>query len=135
MPKTITHENKNVYRDFDLNFSNNPLTNDLTAKADLHAINQSLRNLILTNRYERPFDPQIGSDIRKILFEPMDELTRLDLQDTIKYTINNYEPRVKLLDVIAKDLPDQNSYHIQILYEVKASRYQTSFETVLKRLR
>lgn len=135
MPKPITTENKNIYRDFDLNFSNNPLTNDLTVKNDIQSINQSLKNLISTNLYERPFYPQIGSNIRNILFEPVDTITLLDLQDAIKYTIQNYEKRVRLIGVIAEDLPDQNSYRVQIRYEIRSSQYTTTFDTVLKRLR
>lgn len=135
MPKTISHENKGVYKDFDISFGNNPLTDDITTKLDLHAINQSLRNLVLTNRYERPFYPQIGCDLRQILFEPMDDITRRDLEDILSYTIKNFEPRVKLLDVIADPRPEQNSYRISVLYEVRATQVQAKFETVLKRLR
>lgn len=135
MPKTLTHENKGVYKDFDIFFGNNPLTDDITTKSDLHAINQSLRSLVLTNYYERPFYPQIGCNIRKILFEPMDDITRRDLEDALTYTINNFEPRVKLLQVLADPRPDQNEYRVSVLYEIRATQFQTRFETVLKRLR
>lgn len=135
MPKTITTENKGVFKDFDINFSNNPLTNDVSSKLDIHAINQSLKNLVSTDRYERPFYPQIGCNLRNILFEPMDEITKRDLQDALKYTIKNFEPRVKLIDVIAQDLPDQNSYQVSVRYEVRATSFQTQFDTILKRLR
>ena len=135
MPKTITTENKGVFKDFDINFSNNPLTNDVSTKLDIHAINQSLKNLVSTDRYERPFYPQIGCNLRNILFEPMDEITKRDLQDALKYTIKNFEPRVKLIDVIAQDLPDQNSYQVSVRYEVRATSFQTQFDTILKRLR
>lgn len=135
MPKTITTENKGVFKDFDINFSNNPLTNDVSSKSDIHAINQSLKNLVSTDRYERPFYPQIGCNLRNILFEPMDEITKRDLQDALKYTIRNFEPRVKLINVIAQDLPDQNSYQVSVRYEVRATSFQTQFDTILKRLR
>ena len=135
MPKTITHENKNVYRDFDLYFSSNPLTDDIGTKSDLSAINQSLHNLILTNYYERPFYPQIGCNVRKILFEPMDDITRRDLEDAISYTVKNFEPRVRLIDVIAEFLPDQNSYNVSMRYEIRATALKTKFDVVLKRLR
>ena len=135
MTKTITFENKGVYKDFDLSFSNNPLTNDVSIKNDIQAINQSLRSLVLTNYYERPFNPTIGCNIRKILFEPMDQLTMLDLRDAIKYTIENYERRVRLIEVRTQDLPEQNAYHVNVIYEIRATEYQASFDTVLKRLR
>ena len=135
MTKTITFENKGVYKDFDLSFSNNPLTNDVSIKNDIQAINQSLRSLVLTNYYERPFNPTIGCNIRKILFEPMDQLTMLDLRDAIKYTIENYERRVRLVEVRTQDLPEQNAYHVNVIYEIRATEYQASFDTVLKRLR
>ena len=135
MPKTITHENKNVYKDFDLQFSANPLTDDLSTKSDLSAINQSLRNLVSTNYYERPFFPQIGCNIRKILFEPMDDITRRDLEDAITYTIKNFEPRVRVIEIVAEFLPEQNAYNVSLRYEIRATAFQTKFDIVLKRLR
>ena len=64
-----TFERKNLFKDFDISFSNNPITGDIGTKSDINAINQSVENLINTNYYERPFNPTFGCNIRGLLFE------------------------------------------------------------------
>lgn len=135
MPKVLKTENKEIYSDFDINFTNNPLTDDITQKTDTHSINQSLKNLVQTNHYERPFYPQIGCNINAILFEPMDDITKRDLEDALKYTFTNFEPRVKILEVLAIPSPADNAYKISVTYKIRATEYKSKFDTVLKRLR
>lgn len=130
-----TFERTNVYKDFDLSFSFNPLTGDLGTKTDVNAINQSVKNLINTNFYERPFKPEMGSNIRAILFEPADVITTLDLKQSITEVITNYEPRVTLQDVIVQDQPDRNAYSISIVYRINGQNSVAQYDTVLKRLR
>ena len=69
-----------IYKDLDLNFGRNTVTNDVNKLTDVEAVKRSVRNLINTNHYERPFHPEIGSDVRAMLFEPMTPLTALNLQ-------------------------------------------------------
>lgn len=130
-----TFDRTNVYKDFDLSFSFNPLTGDLGTKTDVNAINQSVKNLINTNFYERPFKPEMGSNIRAILFEPADVITTLDLKQSITEVITNYEPRVTLQDVIVQDQPDRNAYNISIVYRINGQNSVAQYDTVLKRLR
>lgn len=133
--KQQTFERKNLYSDFDMNFGKNPLTDDLAKKKDVEAINQSLRNLISTNYYERPFRPTVGSNIRAILFEPADPITIDDLRQAIRDTISNHEPRVELIQINVSDNTDRNAYGVEIVYKVvPLDRIQT-FEVVLERLR
>jgi phage baseplate assembly protein W len=133
----INHKvkNKNVYRDFDLSFNRHPLTNDVAVVIDDRAIEQSLKSLLATNFYERAFDPKIGSNIRKILFEPSDPITMADLRTGIRQTIENYEPRVSILGLVVEDNPDTNSYLISLTYTFAAASSPVTLKVTLERLR
>lgn len=89
-----------VYLDLDLNFTRHPITNDVSKKTDISAIFTSLKNLVKTNNFESPFHPEIGCQIHSLLFEQMTPDVISSIQRTIKYTIDNFEPRVELLSVI-----------------------------------
>lgn len=130
-----TFQRSNVYKDFDISFSSHPLTGDIGVKTDVNSIDQSIRNLISTNFYERPFRPQIGSNIRAILFEPADAITIDDLRQAISETIGNFEPRVSLDNIFIEDLPDRNSYNIQIVYRIRNLNEVSTLTVVLQRLR
>lgn len=130
-----TFENKNRYKDFDLSFSRNPLTNDIAKKTDANSITQSVRSLLNTAYYERPFRPRVGTSIRKILFEPADYITMSDLKSGIEEVIINYEPRIKLIDIDITDLSEQNAYAIQIVYSLVNIAEVKTINVTLKRLR
>jgi len=130
-----TFENKNVYKDFDLSFSRNPLTNDIGKKTDANAINQSMKMLLSTSFYERPFRPQVGSNLRRILFEPADPITIQDLRASIESLILNYEPRVQILDIKINDNAENNAYDLTIEYSLVNLVQAQTFKTTLRRLR
>jgi len=130
-----TFQRTNVYKDFDTSFNLHPLTGDLGTKSDVNSINQSIRNLVNTNFYERPFRPQIGCNIRAILFEPADPITVDDLRQAINETIGNYEPRVSVTSIFIEDLPDRNSYNVQITYRIRNLNEISTLSIVLQRLR
>ena len=130
-----TFENKNVYKDFDLSFSRNPLTNDIGKKTDANAINQSMKMLLNTSYYERPFRPQVGSNLRRILFEPADPITIQDLRASIESLILNYEPRVQILDIKINDNAENNAYDLTIEYSLVNLIQTQTFKTTLRRLR
>ena len=130
-----TFEKKNRYKDFDLSFSKNPLTGDLAKKTDANAISQSMKNLLFTSFYERPFRPRVGSNIRKILFEPADYITMGDLRAGIEETIINYEPRVLLDNIDIVDMHEQNAYSVTIVYRMNKLDDAKSINITLKRLR
>ena len=130
-----TFENKNIYKDFDLSFSRNPLTNDIGKKTDANAINQSMKMLLNTYYYERPFRPDVGSNLRRILFEPADVITIQDLRASIESLIINYEPRVSLIDIKIIDNAESNAYDISIEYRLNNMVQSQRFTTTLRRLR
>ena len=130
-----TFEKKNQYKDFDISFSNNPITGDLGVKSDANAINQSLKTLVNTNYYERPFQPLLGCNIRALLFELADPITMNDLKTNISQVISNYEPRIAVQELRVDDLSDQNAYNVRIVYRILKSNTINTFDTILKRLR
>ena len=109
----------NLYTDLNLNFAKNPATKDVTRLKDVEAVKRSVRNLILTNRFERPFHPEIGSDIRALLFENMTPTIQTLLTDRIKDVLDTYEPRAVLNDVIVSGDMDKNQYGATIKFYVR----------------
>ena len=124
-----------IYKDLDLNFGRNPITNDVNKLTDIEAVKRSVRNLINTNHYERPFHPEIGSDVRAMLFEPMTPLTALNLQRKVAEVLHNFEPRISLQQVLASPDIDRNSYALKIMFYVVGSNQPVEVETFLERLR
>ena len=124
-----------IYKDLDLNFGRNPITNDVNKLTDVEAVKRSVRNLINTNHYERPFHPEIGSDVRAMLFEPMTPLNALNLQRKVAEVLNNFEPRIDLQQVLANPNIDNNSYELKIMFYVVGSNSPVEVETFLERLR
>lgn len=125
----------NLYSDFDFNFIANPNNGDIGRKVDTEAIKQSVRNLILTNKGERPFQPALGSRIRGLLFELADPFTALELQKEIVNTIENFEPRVSLIDVRVTDNQDFNRYNIQIHFALVSTGQQENVDFYLERIK
>jgi hypothetical protein len=124
-----------IYKDLDLDFGRNRVTNDVNRLTDIEAVKRSVRNLINTNHYERPFHPEIGSDVRAMLFEPMTPLTALNLQRKVAEVLNNFEPRIDLQQVLANPDIDRNSYTLKIMFYVVGSDQPVEVETFLERLR
>lgn len=135
MAQLQTYERTKIYKDFDLSFSVNPITGDLGTKSDVNAIQQSIKTLINTNFFERPFQPTLGCNIRSILFEPISPVVANDLKTVINDVLVNYEPRIVVRDIEIRDNSDANSYFITIVYNIRSSKTVNTFETVLKRLR
>ena len=124
-----------IYKDLDLDFGRNTVTNDVNKITDIESVKRSVRNLINTNHYERPFHPEIGSDVRAMLFEPMTPLTALNLQRKVAEVLNNFEPRINLQQVLATPDLDRNSYHLRIMFYVVGVAGDVTVETMLERLR
>lgn len=124
-----------LYTDLDLLFIPNPVTGDINPIKDVEAIKKSVINLILTNFYERPFQPEIGCGVRGLLFEPADPITISDLEDAAKEVLDNFEPRVRVLNISAVDDPDNNSYAMTIEFQIISSEQIAEVTTILERLR
>ena len=106
------------FKDISMSFQSNPLNNDLIALKNVYAIARSVRNIILTTPGEKFFDPDFGSNVSKLLFENVDDITASQIQEEIEFSINNYEPRVKLLSVEINPDFDNNLFDTIITYEV-----------------
>jgi len=106
------------FKDISASFQINPLNNDLIAIKNTTAISRSIRNLILTKRGERPFEPNLGSGVYDLLFENIDKQTATIIRDEIILVIENYEPRVEIIEVLVKPNYDAASMDATIQYEV-----------------
>lgn len=123
------------YSDLDLDFLSHPTTGDVVRKTGYDAIKRSVRNLILTNFYEKPFRPGIGSNAVKILFDNMSPLTSTFLKDAVFEVIRNYEPRVEVLDVrVGMDF-DNNGYNLAIDFVVLNRNEPLTVSIFLERIR
>jgi len=109
--------NTRIFSDLDFNFTAHPVTKDLTRRYDENAIKTALKNLILTSNYERPFHSEIGSPIRRMLFEPATPLLAASLKQAVINTINTFEPRVELTNVAVS--VDEDSYTVGISIEFR----------------
>lgn len=105
------------FKDISMSFQSNPISNDLVALKDASAIARSIRNLVLTSKGERFFNPNLGSNVSKLLFENLDELTLPIFADEIRLVIETYEPRVEVIS-IDLDTPEDNTINVDIVYKV-----------------
>ena len=110
--------NVRQYKDLDLFFSRKNGTNDIEKITDIEAVKRSVRNLVLTNFYEKPFHPEIGSGVRDILFENMTPVTSVVLAKKVEDVIENFEPRARLIGVRALPNLDRNEYEVTIEFFV-----------------
>lgn len=123
-----------IYKDVDLSFA--LTTNkDVAKRIDVNAVKQSIKNLLLTRPGERLFQPNIGSELNRILFEPMDVLTTEALKSVITTCIRNYEPRVKLQEVAVQPRYDENAYDISLYFYVIGVYAPVVFNLTLQRVR
>ena len=124
-----------TYTDLDISFKAHPFTGDLIVKTDANAIKQALTNLLYTNFGERPFRPSIGAGLDNLLFEPLDELTHAELQNAITLVINNWEPRIAILDLVINEQPDDNSLAITLSFNIVNISQPQTITVILKRVR
>jgi hypothetical protein len=123
------------FSDLDLNFTKHPVTKDVSKKVNENAIATSIRNLLLTSFYERPFNPELGSNLKKFLFEPIDNVTTSIIQDSIFETINNFEPRVTISEVVAAPNFDEQRYDVYVTFFVKNTVEPITISFFLERIR
>ena len=124
------------FKDISAIFEVNPLNDDLIVLKNANAIARSIRNLIFTNRGDKPFNPFLGSRVNDMLFDPMDKISSVSLRSEIERTINSFEPRVNLNKVTVTPNFDENQYDIVIKYQIigiDLDRQQLSFALELTR--
>ena len=127
--------NSRQFRDIDLDFNRNAVTNDVAVVEDVIAVKRSVKNLIQTNFYERPFHPELGCGIRELLFEPFTQITKLFLQRKIEEVLINYEPRIQLQNVAVDDDQDNNRLVVDIYFYVVGVPGPQQAQTFLQRVR
>ena len=108
--------NKSVrtFKDLNLDFARNTVTNDVVKIEDVEAIKRSVRNLVNTNFYERPFHPELGCGVRQLLFEPFTPVTSIFIRRKVEEVITNYEPRARLDQVIVTESPTSDDRKLKI---------------------
>ena len=127
--------NSRRFRDIDLDFTRNAVTNDVNVVEDVIAVKRSVRNLVQTNFYERPFQPELGCGIRELLFENFTPMTKVFLQNKIVEVLENYEPRIDLQSVKVDDDQDGNRLVVDIYFYVVGVPEPQTVQTFLQRLR
>ena len=106
------------FKDISMSFKFNPLSGDLIALKNGNAIARAVRNIVLTTPGEKLFDPDFGSSVSEILFENVDDITAVAIQDEIKSSLQNYEPRVEIIDVVVDPNFDENQFDVIITYRI-----------------
>ena len=132
---TSTSKKEELYSDFHVDLNPHPEAGDVVRYVNENAVKRSLRNLILTNRYERLFQPDIGSNINKLLFEPMGFSTANSLKNFIIETITNHEPRCKLIDVVIIPNEDNHAYQVNIVFSIINKQDPINLAITLYRVR
>ena len=127
--------NQVVYKDFDTLFNIHPVTRKLNVLTNVDAVVRSVKNLVLTNKGERPYQPFLGCDVRNRLFELNDGFTEDEIVENIVEVIGEYEPRAELIDVIANVRPDQNAVDVSITFRVINQTGQTTINLLLEKVR
>ena len=124
-----------TYSDIDALFLANPNTGDLSIKTDDTAIKFSVKNLVLTKNFERPFDSSIGSQIHGMLFEQMDAGTIVVLKKEIENTLSNHEPRIELINIDIEPDDENNELNVSISFRIKNTSKPLNVSIVLDRTR
>lgn len=126
---------KKIYSDIDLTFSKHPGKGDIILSYDEQAVIRSIRNLLLTNRYERPFQPEVGSNITALLFEPISPITAHAIEQEILTTIKNFEPRAQVTQINVDAVPDNNAFYVRIAVLIGNNTTPTAVNLLLERTR
>ena len=132
---TVTTNISTAFSDLDLNFTIHPVKKDINRYTNETAVINSIKNLILTNHYERLFQPNIGSNVRRLLFENMDTITATTLENEIKQTIQNYEPRENISVIAVSPDYDNNGFKVYMEFYVVNRTSPITINFFLERIR
>ena len=135
---TLTNNSKRsnrIYKDLNMSFTKNPATKDVARLFDVQAIKRSVKNIILTNKYERPFNPDFGCNLRGFLFENITEPLLVIIKDRVAMAIEKYEPRVSVEDVVVKNSTDPNGIRISVSFLINGVEAPVTVSTFLQRVR
>jgi len=126
---------KKPWRDLDLGLTVHPIRKDIIPLKDDAAIKNAVRNLLVTNAYERPFQPSLGANLKGFLFEPGDAITRINIKNRVSQTLKRHEPRIAVNSVDVIDRTEQNAYQINVSYTIKEYDTQENVQIILRRLK
>jgi phage baseplate assembly protein W len=128
---------KNIkqFSDIDLSFKVNPFTKDIYLKTDEEAVKTALKHLIQTRNFERPFHPEIGTQIHSLMFENFSSAVKIAMERTLKETIEKFEPRVRLIDLSVQETADANDLKVSINFTLKNTDRPVTITTLLSRVR
>ena len=124
-----------LYSDFGTDLTPHPNSGDLSVLSNEFAVRRAIRNLVLTNKTERLFAPNIGADIRGMLFEPISSDTAMMIESNIREVLQNYERRVRIIDVEVTPFESDDSYRVNIFFYVVNVKEPTAVSVILKRVR
>ena len=127
-----------IYKDLSLFFTPNPVSGDVTMVTDVQDIKRSVRNLVMTNRFEKPFHPEVASHVRDLLFERFTPITFNLLRNRIETVLANYEPRVSVTDIEIEDsgrAMDNNQLNVRIFFTLRNDPQIQSVDILLERIR
>jgi phage baseplate assembly protein W len=130
-----TISRKPDYSDLDLDFMPHPTTKDVMKKTSIDAIKRSVRNLLLTNFYDRPFQSYIGSNALKLLFDNATPITANFLENAIRETLGNFEPRIRVESLEVNFDPDNNGYNLKLLFTIVNRNEPAIITLFLERIR
>jgi phage baseplate assembly protein W len=128
-------KNEDLYTDFFTNLNSHPDSKQLVINRNESAVIRSVRNLILTNKYERRFQPTIGSRLQSFLFEPASHTVAKGIEEEIRYTIETFEPRANLIDIKTSLIEERNTYVVSVTFALQDTSKPTTFSVVLNRVR
>ena len=124
-----------IYSDLNLSFTKNPATKDVAKLFDVQAIKRSVKNIILTNKYEKPFNSDFGRNLRGFLFENITEPLLVVIKDRVSMAIEKYEPRVSVEDVVVQSDDGSNGISIMVSFKINGVEQPVSVSTFLERIR
>lgn len=124
-----------LYSDIDFTFTKKPVTGDVSLSYDVQAVIRSIRNILLTKRYEKVFDPSFGTSIDALLFENISSVTAGALENEISVAIQNYEPRAILDSVVVSPYADKNAYSVTLTFYLENATQPTTITVFLERNR
>ena len=130
-----SNQSVRTFKDLNLDFARNTVTNDVVKIEDVEAIKRSVRNLVNTNFYERPFHPELGCGVRQLLFESFTPVTSIFLRRKVEEVITNYEPRARLDQVIVTESMDRNAIEIRVVFYCMNIANPVTVLTTLQRIR
>tara|TARA_A100001201_G_scaffold138486_1_gene129436 strand:+ start:3509 stop:3904 length:396 start_codon:yes stop_codon:yes gene_type:complete len=123
------------FSDLNLTFNPHPVTGKLSVLENNEAVKRSVRNIVLTNHYERPYQPKFGGNIRSQLFESLDGFTSAEIRDDIATALANFEPRAEIYDIVVLPMSDENGFNVSITFRVINQTDPVTVNLFLERVR